>query len=106
VAEKIMWSREEAVILLDALIQVVEGKIDRKSAITAVSLELRTRAQNNGRVIDEVFRNENGITLQMSGMEYILTDGKRGLKKPVKVFKEAVDLYRYDKAEYLKILKG
>jgi hypothetical protein len=106
VAEKIMWSREEAVILLDALIQVVEGNIDRKSAIAAVSLELRTRAQKNGWIIDEVFRNVNGITLQMSSMEYVLTDGASGIKHPTKLFREVVDLYKHDKAEYLKILKG
>ena len=104
-AIRILWSLEEAVIMLDFLLKNLNGEIDRKEAISAVSKELRERAVRNGIEIDDIFRNINGITLQMSSMENILTNGRRGLAKPVKVFREAVELYKNDNPTYLRLLK-
>ena len=104
-AIRILWSLEEAIIMLDFLLKNINGEINRKEAISAVSKELRERAIRNGIEIDDVFRNINGITLQMSSMEYILTDGKCGLAKSVKVFHEAVELYRNNNPAYLRLLK-
>ena len=104
-AIRILWSLEEAIIMLDFLLKNINGEINRKEAISAVSKELRERAIRNGIEIDYVFRNINGITLQMSCMEYILTDGKCGLAKSVKVFHEAVELYRNNNPAYLRLLK-
>ena len=56
----------EAVIMLDALITVHDGRMSRKKAIEVVSAELRARARRKGLEIDEKFRNINGITLQLS----------------------------------------
>lgn len=102
---RILWTLEEAVIMLDFLLKNLNGELKRKDAISAVSKELRERAVKNGIEIDDVFRNINGITLQMSSMENIYTDGKRGLEKPVKVFREAVELYKNNPSEYLRLLK-
>lgn len=102
---RILWSLEEAIIMLDFLLKSLNGELERKDAISAVSKELRERAVKNGIEIDDVFRNINGITLQMSSMENIYTDGKRGLEKPVKVFREAVELYKNNTPEYLRLLK-
>lgn len=104
-AVKALWSREEAIILLDALIQTLDGKIDRNTAVSAVSEELRKRAKDNGQDIDDVFRNTNGISLQMRSMEYLFTDGLHGLNKPVRVFQEVVDLYKHDRPQYNELLK-
>ena len=102
---RILWSLEEAIIMLDFLLKSLNGELERKDAISAVSKELRERAVKNGVEIDDVFRNINGITLQMSSMENIYTDGKRGLEKPVKVFREAVELYKNNTPKYLRLLK-
>ena len=106
-AVKVLWTREEAAILLDALIQSLDGAIDRNTAISNVSSTLRKRAKENGVDIDDVFRNVNGITLQMSVMEHIYTEGKHGLKKPTmpKLFQDIVDLYKNNRAEYDELLK-
>lgn len=104
-AGRILWSLEEAVIMLDFLLKNLNGELERKDAISAASKELRERAVKHGIEIDDVFRNINGITLQMSSMEYIYTDGKHGLEKPVKVFSKAVELYKENKPEYLRLLK-
>lgn len=80
-AQRVPWDMSEAVIMLNALIAAREGRMSRKDAIVAVSSELRSRAKRNGIEVDDIFRNVNGITLQMSTMEYILTDGEKGMKK-------------------------
>ena len=80
-ALRILWDRDEALILLDGLLSVLNGEQPRLKAVKSVSEELRKRAVDKGIEIDEVFRNTNGISMQMGVMEYIYTDGEHGLKK-------------------------
>lgn len=106
-AQRVPWDMSEAVIMLNALIAAREGRMSRKDAIVAVSSELRSRAKRNGIEVDDIFRNVNGITLQMSTMEYILTDGEKGMKKSSmpKLFQDAVAMYQNDRATYEKMLR-
>lgn len=106
-AQRVLWDMSEAVIMLNALISAREGRTSRKDAIEAVSSELRTRAKKKGIEVDDIFRNVNGITLQMSTMEYILTDGEKGMKKSSmsKLFQDVVAMYRNDRATYEKTLR-
>ena len=46
--QKILWDEDEALILLDALLQVLSGALSRKNAAALVSRELRTRAIYEG----------------------------------------------------------
>lgn len=55
--------------------------------------------------IDEIFRNENGITFQMSALEVAYTGIKTKLKQPSKLFVETVNLYSNHREFYEKILK-
>lgn len=43
-ANRILWDKYEAAILLDALVSSYEGRISRREAIESVSSELRNRA--------------------------------------------------------------
>lgn len=106
-AQRVPWDMSEAVIMLNALISAREGRMSRKDAIEVVSSELRARAKRNGIEVDDIFRNVNGITLQMSMMEYILTDGEKGMKKSSmsKLFQDVVAMYRNDRATYEKTLR-
>lgn len=97
---RIPWTIDEAVILLDALLAVRENRISRQEAIFLVSAKLRKLAVRQGLQIDEVFRNANGIALQMRAMEYVLTDGAAGLNKRTKVFQNVVELYKIDKETF------
>lgn len=105
--QRVPWDMSEAVIMLNALIASREGRMSRKDAIESVSSELRARAKRKGIEVDDIFRNVNGITLQMSTMEYILTEGKKGMKKSSmsKLFQDAVAMYRNDRVTYEKTLK-
>lgn len=107
-AIRILWDEEEAAILLEALVASLEGKITREDAVSSVSQELRKRVTDKGIEIDGVFRNKNGITLQMSAMEYIYTEGKSGLKKGGKMmlFRNVVSMYKNNRKAFEKLLEG
>ena len=102
---RILWDKFEAAILLDKLIDVLEEIIPRKNAIEYVSKVLREYAIRRNLVIDDIYRNINGIKFQMSIMEYIFTNGKTGIDRQSKLFQEIVDLYKNDREKYEEILK-
>lgn len=104
-ALRIPWDIEEAVLMLDMLLKSLDGKLTRKEAIRQVSEKLRRRAVNRGITIDDIFRNENGITFQMSALEVAYTGRKTKLKQPTKLFVETVNLYRNHRELYEEILK-
>lgn len=79
-AISIPWNEYEQAILLQVLIDVLEDKTERKQVISEVSGKLRKLAVDRGLIIDEKFRNKNGIRLQMSCLEYAYTDGKSGMQ--------------------------
>ena len=93
-ALRIPWDIEEAVLMLDMLLKSLDGKLTRKEAIRQVSEKLRRRAVNRGIEFDDIFRNENGITFQMSALAVAYTGRKTKLKQPTKLFVETVNLYR------------
>ena len=104
-ALRIPWDIEEAVLMLDMLLKSIDGKLTRQEAIRQVSEKLRRRAINRGITIDDIFRNENGITFQMSALEVAYTGRKTKLKQPTKLFVETVNLYRNNRELYEEILK-
>ena len=104
-ALRIPWDVEEAVLMLDVLLKSLDGKLARKEAIHQVSEQLRRRAVNRGIEMDDIFRNENGITFQMSALEAAYTGMNTKLKQPTKLFTETVNLYRNQRELYERILK-
>lgn len=104
-ALRIPWDIEEAVLMLDMLLESLDGKLTRKEAIRQVSEKLRRRAVNRGIEIDDIFRNENEITFQMSALKVAHTGIKTKLKQPTKLFVETVNLYRNHRELYEEILK-
>ena len=102
--KRVAWSIDEAVILHDAYLRVIANEISRKNAISEVSEKLRKMAQNAGLEIDDKYRNTNGIAMQLSIMEFVITNGQHGLGHPPKVFFQAVELYNSDHQLYSRIL--
>ena len=64
-AERKMWDKYEAAILLEAVLNIENNIENRSAAIERVSKHLRTMAQNRGFSIDDTYRNTNGISMQM-----------------------------------------
>ena len=102
--KRIPWSLEESVILHDAYMRISNKQTTKADAIIEVSQKLRKIAENTGMEIDEKFRNTNGITMQLSIMEYVVTNGQRGLGHPPKVFIQAAELYNNNYQTYTSIL--
>lgn len=89
-ASKVPWSRQEAAILLDGYIKLQNGGLPRLRIIKQVSIDLRKMAVNNGVEIDDIFRNENGISFQMQSMESAYC-GRTVTKPATQLFKEIVE---------------
>lgn len=69
-AARILWDMHEAAVLFQAMLRVLAGEIKRKDAVSDVSSKLREMAIGRGIKIDEKYRNENGVSLQMNCIEY------------------------------------
>lgn len=83
---------------------VAAGETPRKVAVSALSKRLRNRMLLHGVEINEKYRNESGIDLQMSAIEYVLSDGEKGLDRPSKLFYEIAELSVYNTEVYYSIL--
>lgn len=90
---RVPWNKEEALIIVDAFYQVKKGLITKRNAVKTVSNELRLLAIKNGIEIDDIFRNENGISMQMATLEHIYSEGETGLRSGSKLFREVMQLY-------------
>lgn len=66
-AIRIPWDKYEAIILLEAWLQVKAG-VPKLQMVNLVSYQLRTNALNQGIEIDDIFRNTNGISFQLMSM--------------------------------------
>lgn len=103
-AIRIPWDEYETAILISACVDYNAGKCTKKEAIKDVSQILRKRAEKNGIEIDDVFRNENGITMQFMLVNELLTQEKCGLRGASKLFISMVELYKSNRTKFQEIL--
>ena len=103
-AVRIGWDKFEVALLIDACNQVLNKRIAKSEIVSQLSVALRSRAVKQGVEIDEIFRNENGISLQMTKMDYLLTKGKIGLPGASKLYSEIADLSKSNPADFIKLL--
>ena len=97
------WNQYEAALLLDGYLQISFGE-NRKEVIEKISNMLRQMAIASGMKIDSIYRNVNGITLQMDRMRMAMTGQIDEGRKPNKVFLDIVSLYKNDRENYSQIL--
>ncbi len=99
------WNEVEAAVLLEAVLNVENGKEQRKEAISRVSTTLRKMAITQGIEIDEKYRNVNGITFQFQSMEYSAFDRETPAHKTgSRLFAEIVRIYYQDPKKYARLL--
>lgn len=101
---RVVWNKFEVALLVDAYVKVSNGEVARKNAVSQLSKQLRNRMIMNGIEINDRFRNENGIQLQMATVEYLLTDGEKGIQCPNKLFEDVVDMYLDRHEEFVRLL--
>ena len=98
------WDKYEAAILLDYYMQYLNERLSRKEVIQIVSEKLRELAKTRNIIIDNVYRNINGITFQMHSMESAYK-GYTVVKPASKLFAETVKLFKDDKKQFDKLLE-
>lgn len=103
-ANRIPWDKYEVVILIDASIKVINKEITKQDAVKKVSLMLRTKAATSGIIIDNIFRNENGISMQMNIIMALIQNKSSGLHNASKLFCEMVNIYKSNPTLYLQVL--
>lgn len=103
-AQNISWNRQETALLIDAYLRIKAGELKKRTAVLNLSARLRNRMIHNGIEINEKYRNESGIMLQMSTIDYCFTSGEHGLKPSNSLFPELCELYLSHREEFNAIL--
>ena len=90
---KIPWNKYEAALLVDATRRCRDGLMPRAVAITDLSQRLRLPHVQSENGISDTYRNEAGISLQMSAIDYLFSDGASGTSHSNAIFREVFALY-------------
>ena len=93
-------------MLLEALINVKNGRCSRKDVVSDISSLFRRKAIHDKMPMNETYRNVNGINLQLGAMDYAYTSGAQGVKHVSKLFYETVEIYRTHPQEFKDILQN
>ena len=102
---RISWDKYETALLIEAALIVIDDNSSRTRIVKKLSSQLRQLAINRGYIIDDVFRNENGIRMQMITIIDILTSTKSGLRNASKLFYEMAELYKLRRDEFDGVLE-
>ena len=104
-AIRIPWTKHEVALLIDACIRFENTICTRTEIIKELSKRLRELALKSDIQIDDIYRNENGISIQFQLMMGLLHNEVSGLRNSSKLFTEMKNMYYNDKTQYDKILK-
>lgn len=99
------WNNYETALLLEACLVVEEDVSQKSKVISNLSYILRQKAISSGLEIDNVYRNTNGIALQMLHMQFLLTRGKIGLPGASKNYINVANLYMKEKEKFKLLLQ-
>lgn len=91
-----VWSGKECALLIVALEDIYFGKKERADVIAKLSSKLRFMGRASGANVGDLYRNEAGVALQILKMEFLLTEGKKGLSGASKAFERIYELYKTD----------
>lgn len=101
---RIPWDRYEIALLFHAYEHVMDGADINKEA-TELSSVLRQLAIRRNIAIDDTYRNVNGMKMQLANVQYLFTDGQKGLSGASAMIRQMFELYKANYAEYQTILK-
>lgn len=105
VAIRVLWDKFETALLIDAWLSIEAGKLSRQSAVITLSEQLRNRAKSQGMNIDDVFRNENGISMQLNNVQRLMNKEPGANQHNTKIFIDMVEMYFTDRTQFREILQ-
>lgn len=94
---KIPWNKYEAVLLVDAYQRCRAGELTKNQSVAQLSRRLRFHLLNSGVSISDAYRNESGVSLQMSSIEYLFSAGQSGVSHGSALFRDIVNMYNEDR---------
>lgn len=97
------WDKYEVALLIESVMKIHQGIVSRDDELHKLSNLLRKRAQNLGQIIDDKFRNYNGMSLQVASIESLLLPD-RAPRHYSRLFDEMVALYNSDSMRFEAIL--
>lgn len=100
---RILWNREEVAILIEGYCLIKKGLDTRDAVIKEISQKLRAYAK--AKKIDDLFRNENGISMKLGNIDYLFSKGQSGFKNVSRLEQEIFDLYMNDREQFNQLLK-
>lgn len=104
--KRIPWDKYESALLVEAYWQIAQTPSKKSLILKNLSITLRQRAIRKGMEIDSFFRNYNGMKIQYALLEYLVTDGNKGLSGNIaKTIAEVEAIYENDQTMFLEILK-
>lgn len=103
-AIRIPWDRYEVALLFSTYERVANGADLGKEA-SNLSETLRTLATLRGNSINETYRNVSGMKMQLANVQYLFTDGQKGLSGASAMIRQMYDLYKSKPEDYQTVLK-
>ncbi len=103
-SERVVWDKYETALLIDMFWRIENEEISKAEGVQILSRQLRQMAINIGRDIDDVYRNCNGMILQMSAIEKLFFPDRKCLKEASKLFLEMVEIYKNQRSVFNVIL--
>lgn len=101
---RIPWDRYEVALLFSAYERVADGA-DISQEAARLSETLRALAIRRGASIDGTYRNTNGIKMQLANVQYLFSEGQKGLSGASTMIRQMYELYKANQAEYQIILE-
>lgn len=99
------WDKYEVALLISAYIQIKSGKEEKIAELVKLSNKLRRKAENEGLVIDDTFRNLNGMQWQLGFIDCAFNNKSFGTHAPSKMFRKMVDMYQNERDAFEEILQ-
>lgn len=101
---RIPWDRYEVALLFSTYERVANGA-DLGREASSLSETLRTLAIRRGNLIDETYRNVSGMKMQLANVQYLFTDGQKGLSGASAMIRQMFEIYKTNPADYQSVLK-
>lgn len=99
------WDKYEVALLISAYVRIKSGKEEKIAELKKLSDKLRRKAENEGLVIDETFRNLNGMQWQLGFVDCAFNNKSFGTHSPSKLFRKMVDMYQNEREYFDEILQ-
>ena len=77
-SERVVWDKYETALLIDMFWKIENEEISKAEGVQQLSLKLRHMAINQGRIIDVVYRNCNGIVMQLASNQKLFFPQRSG----------------------------